>query len=209
MDSQMSVTIDWEYNDRTYIMEARSKDDSVYKALNLKGTYIDIGANVGNHSVFFATQCPCTHIVAVEPVSAFFSCFERNMARNAPNCTYKAIQTPLLSHNGFGSMQTSDVHEAENSWAVYDNTGVMPITTLDSIGISEAALLKIDVEGSESEVIRGATKTLTNLQPVIVVELVTDGKYDEFERLVAPMNYTSDHTNLYPQGAPTYLFRRV
>ena len=221
----MGVSRSWVYEDHNYVMTARSEEDSVWKewkkhgtfqeveelevvrSLGLKGTYVDVGSNVGNHSVYFASQCKCEHLVAVEPVSAFIDPFKRNMAVNAPNFDYKLIRAALLDKEGHGSMQSSDVHEAENSWAVIDDTGVLPIRTLDSLGIVGATLLKIDVEGSEADVIRGGSEFLRQNHPAIVVELVVDKKYDEFERLVAPFNYMCDHVNLYKNGAPTYLWQ--
>lgn len=45
-----------------------------------------------------------------------------------------------------------------------------PLRTLDSYGLTSLKLIKIDVEGAESEVIDGAHQTITRLRPVLYVE---------------------------------------
>ena len=43
--------------------------------------------------------------------------------------------------------------------------------TIDSFGFSDVSLMKIDVEGHEAEVLRGAEKTISALHPVIIIEI--------------------------------------
>jgi len=48
--------------------------------------------------------------------------------------------------------------------------GDVPMTTLDHFGFVDVDLIKIDVEGLEASVVKGAEKTLLRCRPVMVVE---------------------------------------
>ena len=45
-----------------------------------------------------------------------------------------------------------------------------PALTIDSLGLDRVGLIKIDVEGAEHDVIRGAAQTIARCRPVVVVE---------------------------------------
>ena len=36
------------------------------KELDISGTYVDVGANIGNHAIFFANFCKCNKLICVE-----------------------------------------------------------------------------------------------------------------------------------------------
>ena len=48
--------------------------------------------------------------------------------------------------------------------------GAVPIVTLDSFDLGPVAFIKIDVEGYELPVLKGARETLLRCQPILVVE---------------------------------------
>ena len=50
--------------------------------LKIKGDYIDIGANIGNHSVFFSKFCLATSILSCECNPSILSILEHNMNLN-------------------------------------------------------------------------------------------------------------------------------
>jgi FkbM family methyltransferase len=206
-------------------MEARDPSDSVYqqwlkygtfqeieelgkvKSMCLGGTYVDIGANVGNHSVFFGTFCLPDLVVAVEPVHEFSQCLIRNMAINCPQQRYRLVRSALGAIEGLGYMAKSEHHPAENTWAVYSEGGDTEIVTLDSLNLYNVSLIKIDVEGQEPEVLKGATKTLTRCAPVLLLEAVVPHKLDDIAAVIGPLGYKTDGINLVPEGAPMYMWR--
>jgi FkbM family methyltransferase len=53
--------------------------------------------------------------------------------------------------------------------------GTIPMVTVDSLGINDIDVIKIDVEGYEMEVLKGATKTLENTQ-YLMIELNNNTK---------------------------------
>lgn len=52
-----------------------------------------------------------------------------------------------------------------------DKNGSMVLKTIDSFGFQKVDFIKIDVEGYEYEVLRGASDTISQLKPVISVEV--------------------------------------
>src|SRR6202012_5526556 len=54
--------------------------------------------------------------------------------------------------------------EATDSW-------IVPTVTLDSLGLTDVTAIKLDVEGAEQEVLRGASDLLRRCRPVLSVEI--------------------------------------
>jgi predicted RNA methylase len=48
----------------------------------LKGTYIDVGAHIGNHSLFFAAFCPSTKVLSIEGHPRIRELLKGNLKRN-------------------------------------------------------------------------------------------------------------------------------
>jgi two-component SAPR family response regulator len=55
--------------------------------------------------------------------------------------------------------------------------GNIPMTTIDSLGLDDVDLIKIDVEGYEMEVLKGAKKVLESCQYVMIELNSNTGKY--------------------------------
>ncbi|HYO01465.1 MAG TPA: FkbM family methyltransferase, partial [Mycobacterium sp.] len=52
------------------------------RSLNLVGQYVDVGAHLGTHTVWFAKMCRSTHVHAFEPVSRYADVVVRNVVAN-------------------------------------------------------------------------------------------------------------------------------
>ncbi len=61
--------------------------------LGLGGTYVDIGANLGNHCVFFARHCACTKVLAFEPFAPCFELLQHNIRLNVLSCAGSPLAT--------------------------------------------------------------------------------------------------------------------
>jgi FkbM family methyltransferase len=142
--------------------------------------YVDIGANIGNHLNYFSgfgSVC-----IGFEPSTKNFELIKAN----APNAivynvalgetegveqfvTYGSCMgnsnLPSSFDNSKGSFQP---------WGSQISTESVEMRTLDSFNLLEAKLIKIDVEGSELRVLRGARETLMRLRPVVWIEVHMD-----------------------------------
>lgn len=149
-------------------------------------TVLDIGANIGAHTLHFARLVgPTGSVHAFEPTDFAFAKLRRNLSLN-PACASRvnAQQAFLVAGHGDGPPKT-----AYASWPVSRATDdvdpmhlgrSMPISGASVItgddyctaqGIHRIDLIKIDVDGHEFSVLQGLRHTLARLRPKILIEL--------------------------------------
>lgn len=137
------------------------------------GAIIDIGANLGVVSCILAKRFPERTVHAFEPVPSTFQALSTNIELNScPNIS--ALQYAIAAHDGnthFTETQdgrpTNSISEASG-----DDVTSVPCKTLDSFvkdsAIQDIAFLKIDVEGYETLVFRGARRVLEQRRAAII-----------------------------------------
>jgi FkbM family methyltransferase len=123
-------------------------------ALRSGGLFMDVGANVGTYAIWAAELG--AEVIALEPAADTFSLLEENIALNGYPVT--AVRAAAGDHCGWARF-TSGL-DAGNSLSV-DGPAVTRLVTVDSlIGSRPVAGMKVDVEGFEIEVLRGAARAL-------------------------------------------------
>jgi FkbM family methyltransferase len=140
--------------------------------------FVDVGANCGIYTVLGCAINPDVRVVAVEPVPKIFAALANNVTQNHFDGRVTLLNVAFGNAN-----ETVAFHEAEGatmgSLAVDGYHGQrgkviqVQCRTLDSI-VEELHLepdfLKIDVEGFEHVVLSGASRTLSEYRPRIVLE---------------------------------------
>lgn len=131
---------------------------------------IDVGAHVGLWTRVLAHHFG--RVVALEPMPHLLPHFWHNVS----DCdNVRLIEAAVSDDNGDVDL----VSVTENSGngrvrAANEPRGVMTYTVqgvcIDSLNIHDVDLIKIDVEGWELQVVKGAFKTIRQFRPVIVVE---------------------------------------
>jgi FkbM family methyltransferase len=147
---------------------------------------IDIGANIGSHTLRMAKLCGESGVViAVEPTAWAFDKLKKNMALNPPlRDRIRAVQA-FLGPSSASSLPSevcsswpmnvsSNSKDARSEGRSYSTAGAIP-TSLDElvsqIGIPKVDLLKVDVDGHEIDVLAGASETLRRFKPAVIIEL--------------------------------------
>ena len=128
-------------------------------------TAVDVGGHIGLWSFNLAPAFLQVH--AFEPVAAHRECFTRNV--NAPNVTLHHCALGLAE--GSVSIKTAPTSSGD-SWV--SGAGEIPMHTLDSFQLVDVDLIKIDCEGYEENVLRGAVETIKRDRPVVMVEQKRD-----------------------------------
>ena len=135
---------------------------------------VEVGANVGSHSVGLAKQVgPGGRLVAVEPQAEVFQALCANVALNGLH-NVDCLQCALGEEPGTLNVRPQDYEREGNfgavSLGVADGSPVAVFRLDDVFRYDRLRLLKIDVEGMEAEVLRGASETIKRLRPMLYVE---------------------------------------
>ena len=135
--------------------------------------FVDVGANVGVFSTLVGTRIPGVRITAVEPFPPVREDLLANLALNDLSIT--VVDAALSDTPGEATFEVLD-RDVLNRLAPEGDLGgdriTVPVTTLDElVGGDPPALIKIDVEGSELLVMKGARRLLTDdAAPVLLFE---------------------------------------
>lgn len=135
---------------------------------------VDVGANVGNHAVFFHDIMGVKDITCFEPNTENF----RRLQKSAP---FAACHNIALSDKEGTVSSVENPHNMGASYCTPD--GDIPCKTLDSFDLSPD-LIKIDAEGMEYQVLKGAINTVRRCRPVMFVEHNTLDNYYQFSRFL-------------------------
>lgn len=136
-----------------------------------QGTAIDIGANIGNHALFFSRRFK--QVVAFEPHPLTYRLLTFNTER-AGNIT--AVNQGLGEKAGRLTLTEDALNMGASSLVTNKGGGAektsIDIHTLDSAvaDIEHIELIKVDVEGFEINVLNGGVNTIEKHQPIIVLE---------------------------------------
>jgi len=128
---------------------------------------IDVGANIGYYALMLARYVGSSEIVCIEPEPANLIELRRNIARNRlSNVTI--IPAAAACQSGSASFLTGI-----NGRVVHGGAGEISVTTfmLDSLRDRRVGFVKIDVEGFELDVLRGAAGLIREQRPNLFVEV--------------------------------------
>lgn len=134
-------------------------------------TLIDCGADVGLISArFAASSSDISHIIAFEPNQNIFPYLQHNIhSLPVEGVPYNSA---VADFSGQAILERPHFGDTPHSaFIVPDEKGDISVKTIDSLALNKIAtlLLKIDVEGAEISVVRGAHQTLLNSDEFIVV----------------------------------------
>lgn len=154
------------------------------KYLRPGGCFYDAGAHIGYYSLLAARLVgEAGRVVAFEPDPANVHVLQENLSRNGVS-NVDVVPAALWSHCGVGTFQRSAAERPDLSsrrGAVVALNGRPPgsglinmkTLTLDAFAADRRppAMIKIDVEGAEIEVLKGAQKLIAQTRPVFLLEV--------------------------------------
>jgi FkbM family methyltransferase len=136
---------------------------------------IDVGAFIGTHSVYFAKFCGCNTVLSFEANPDTFPTLVHNIKINNLNETIVAKNKALGSSPGDARVVSAGANNQGMTYVQYDTKGSIRVVTLDyevhTRAETTVALVKIDVEGAELEVLAGARQTIRKYRPILCVEI--------------------------------------
>lgn len=161
--------------------------------LTIGDTVLDVGAYIGTHTLFFAQQVqPSGSVYSFEPQRLTYQILNGNVALNCYNRVFThqvalgekegSVIVPILNpreYHNFGSLNLENYSFGEQ----------VPVRTIDSLQLSKCDLIKIDVEGFEQKVLKGAQNTIKTFKPVIYLENNSAELSKELIKTIFEMDY--------------------
>ncbi|HEY2582756.1 MAG TPA: FkbM family methyltransferase [Mucilaginibacter sp.] len=202
-----------EFNDMGFLLHFLRPND----------TFFDIGANVGSFTLLASGVCRAKSI-AIEPVPSTFNVLSKNIELNSLHEKVYLINSGAGGKQGkltFSSNQDTTNHVTTEDEKKKLDTIEVSMITIDSLLIdSQPNLIKIDVEGFETEVLNGMGDTLSGPSlKAIIIELNGSGErygfnennihelllandfkpytYDPFSRLLLVEEKFNDFNTIY------------
>lgn len=157
-----------------------------------KGTVVDIGANMGTHTLAFAKTAE--HVIAFEPqLIMYYRLCANLLLNNVMNVS--VVQNALGSGDGIMNIPMLDPTQRNLSAgiSVGQGEGVCTIHKLDTFDLAQVHFIKIDVEAWEFEVLKGAHDTLLKFHPIVFVEVHLEEFREPIKKYMAELGYTAHH----------------
>jgi FkbM family methyltransferase len=161
-------------------------------------TVIDAGANVGVFSVWFSNCVgPDGSVLAIEPTPNNQERLQKNLRlSNIDNVIVHGVAAGsengetilhLSTDPAFSSTQRHDVR-----WTM-DSSLRVPVRTLDAIwrsaGMPHISLIKVDIEGGELDVLKGAADILSACRPAVLIEANTVEERNDIQSWIGARGY--------------------
>jgi FkbM family methyltransferase len=148
------------------------------------GVFVDIGAHIGTYALSYASEVRETHAFEAQRDTFYRLCggialrgndtvYAHNIALSDTNFEQRDLRV-LTSDGGLSSI--CDLPTNQHPFRIEK----VMLATLDSYGLDDVCLVKIDVEGHELAVLKGAAETLERSKwPPLLVEVWTEEWFAE------------------------------
>jgi FkbM family methyltransferase len=155
---------------RTYGEREEKEVEFVCSLISEGDTVIDVGANIGLITIPVAQKVGAGgHVLSFEPQPRMFELLKENVEQN--NLAVELHQLGLGESFGKAGLPEIDYDGENNFGGVALLTGnAVKVATLDSFNLEACRLIKIDVEGMEADVLKGARQTIERFKPLLYVE---------------------------------------
>lgn len=150
-------------------------------------TIVDCGANIGIHTIALAKSFLAASVLAIEAQERIYYALAGNIALS--NCfnaravlaavgretgTIRIPQPNYCVPASFGSLELRWSASVEHIGQVVDyhddKLATIPLISLDALDLKNVALIKIDVEGMEMDVLAGAQRVVEEQRPMLAIE---------------------------------------
>lgn len=159
--------------------------------LGLSGTAFDVGAHIGNHTLWLAAVCGFK-VHAWEPFEKSRILLEENLILNP--------DLDVTVHDWGAGAESTRGRFTEGMWIEFDPTrdgaeltldrGHVPVHRIDDfVQVDDLAVIKVDVEGMEHDVLAGAIENIRRCRPVIYAEAHTRTASRKVADVLVPEGY--------------------
>ena len=196
-----------------------------------QGAFYDIGANVGLYSLYYAQTKP-GRVYAFEPSALNLRLLSLNVSDNGLASRVIIVPSPLTASNEIASFRLSMLDEGGSMSTFgqdfgHDGSPLQSVLEYDTIGLTldfmlasglvreTPSLMKIDVDGLEHLILRGAEKVLAsqNLRSILIeVNEEFRELAHEVRRILEAAGFqmlVREHSEMFEHGAFSHTFNQV
>jgi FkbM family methyltransferase len=161
-------------------------EENFHRLLHRPGTLVDIGAHDGLLTIPLA-RLPRSHVLAFEPLPSAYARLQAALraAFGAAPANVACHHLALGDHEGSITLampvldgvaqeqwaSTAKDYAAHVSARVTVERFTVPMRRLDDFALTDVTAIKLDAEGAEYEILRGARETLLRCRPVLTLEV--------------------------------------
>jgi FkbM family methyltransferase len=148
------------------------------RLLQPSDVFVDVGANVGEITLFAAKRSPLGKVLSFEPLSSAYRQLQENIALNS----FENILTfdiALSDSSGQVPLYTSNLEEWHLGSMFQSSSRAKAAQTIrterfdevfSKTGLERLNAMKLDVEGAEIFVLKGAEEALREYKPILIME---------------------------------------
>ena len=174
------------------------------KLLKREQTIIDVGANIGNHAICLAVLAK-VRVHAFEPNTKAIGFLRHNVRLNELEQFVQIYEVAVGNNNSFCDIIQGIEGNLGSARVQMNANGSIPIVKLDEILVNTPIhLIKIDVEGSERDVLLGAKNILETYHPIVVLEAHDLHKRARIDEILMPLSYL--RVPVVYAYTPTYVY---
>jgi FkbM family methyltransferase len=137
-------------------------------------TIIDVGANIGLTALLFKSMIPSGRVICFEPDPLAYEALSLTVVGQSSISIHRKALGSTTGKLSFSQNPTSaSASHLSTNASMADGNTVVDVVTLDHFAKTEFKRLdfiKVDVEGFESDVLKGASQTLEDYRPSVFVE---------------------------------------
>ena len=176
-----------------------------------KGTFLDIGVNVGQTLLKVKSVSPDIQYIGFEPNPSCLH-YTKQLVRLNNFSAGDIIPVGLSTQNGILSLLLFNDTESDSGASIVENFRAsssvkskihVPIFTLEtvqeSIALSDVGFIKIDVEGAELEVLQSCKAMMIQNNPIVIIEILPAynqenrnriERQEAIEKMMQELNYS-------------------
>jgi FkbM family methyltransferase len=170
---------------------------------------LDVGANIGNHSVYLAKICQCK-VFSFEAITDNFVKLKKNVELNQITDLVECFNFALGANKGLGKF----ILPASSNFGSYklvhtdiEEDRTIAILKLDEVNLNlndkKIKFIKLDIEGMEYDALLGALMIIKRDKPLLSIEIKTNQEFYKIYDLLLPLKYSVIGTF---NATPTFLF---
>ena len=166
---------------------------------------LDLGSNVGLATRYFASSFPKARICSIEPDPDNFTLLERNVSTLLASGHCRALRVAAWSRNQVLNLSHVPEGSAFDSVTVTDSSASTPRSVegltiteiLRRVGFPRIDILKMDIEGAESEILRGDVEWLERTRSIAVEFHGNSRSESRFDALMSEHGFKIDDSHRF------------